>query len=194
MNQTPIHPMRLVHEIQKLVGNDVTLCLDMGSFHIWLARYLYSFRARQVLISNGQQTLGVGLPWAIAASLVRPREKVISISGDGGFLFSACELETAVRLKCNLVHLVWIDGHYDMVKFQAIAKFGRASGVDFGPLDLVKFAEAFGARGLRAQTADQIAPILRQALEMEGPVIVGIPVDYSDNHRLMEIVHSDTLN
>jgi len=89
LNEAPIHPIRLVHELQTLPTNDMTLCLDMGSFHIWLARYLYSFRARQILMTNGQQTLGVGLPWAIAASLVRPSEKVISISGYGGFLFSA---------------------------------------------------------------------------------------------------------
>jgi acetolactate synthase-1/2/3 large subunit len=88
--------MRLVHELQGLLRDDMTLCLDMGSFHIWLARYLYSFRARQILMTNGQQTLGVGLPWAIAASLVRPNEKVMSISGDGGFLFSATELETSM--------------------------------------------------------------------------------------------------
>ena len=148
MNGVPIHPMRLVHELQRALSDDMTLCLDMGSFHIWLARHLYSFRARQVLISNGQQTLGVGLPWAIAACLVRPGEKVISISGDGGFLYSAGELETAVRLKCNLVHLVWIDGAYDMVRFQEVAKYGRASGVEFGPVDVVTFAESFGARGL----------------------------------------------
>jgi thiamine pyrophosphate-dependent acetolactate synthase large subunit-like protein len=85
MSGTPIHPLRLVHELQKLISEDVTLCSDMGSFHIWIARYLYSFRSRQVLITNGQQTLGVALPWAIAASLVRPNEKVISVSGDGGF-------------------------------------------------------------------------------------------------------------
>ena len=72
MNGMPIHPIRLVHELQTLLSDDMTLCLDMGSFHIWLARYLYSFRARQILMTNGQQTLGVGLPWAIAASLVRP--------------------------------------------------------------------------------------------------------------------------
>jgi acetolactate synthase I/II/III large subunit len=106
----PTHPLRLVHELQRVLSDDMTLRLDMGSFHIWLARYLYSFRARQLLISNGQQTLGVGLPWAIAACLVRPGDKVLSISGDGGFLYSAGELETVVRLKCNLVHLVWIDG------------------------------------------------------------------------------------
>jgi acetolactate synthase I/II/III large subunit len=194
MNGVPIHPMRLVHELQRALSDDMTLCLDMGSFHIWLARHLYSFRARQVLISNGQQTLGVGLPWAIAACLVRPGEKVISISGDGGFLYSAGELETAVRLKCNLVHLVWIDGAYDMVRFQEVAKYGRASGVEFGPVDVVTFAESFGARGLTISQPDEIATTLKRALALEGPVVVGIPVDYRDNHRLMEIVHPTVLN
>ena len=170
------------------------MCLDMGSFHIWLARHLYSFRPRQILMTNGQQTLGVGLPWAIAACLVRPNEKVISISGDGGFLFSAMELETAVRLKCNLVHLVWIDGAYDMVGFQEVAKYGRTSGVDFGPVDVVRFAEAFGAKGLKIETPDQITPTIKKALGMQGPVIIGVPVDYRDNHLLMEMVHPDALN
>jgi acetolactate synthase-1/2/3 large subunit len=166
----------------------------MGSFHIWLARHLYSFRPRQVLITNGQQTLGVGLPWAIAACLVRPGDKVISISGDGGFLFSAGELETAVRLKCNLVHMVWIDGAYDMVRFQEMAKYGRASGVDFGPVDVVQLAEAFGAHGLKIDRPEQIAPTLKSALAMQGPVVIGIPVDYRDNHKLMEMVHPNVLN
>lgn len=194
MNGTPIHPMRLVHEVQKLLSDDMTVCLDMGSFHIWLARHLYSFRARQILMTNGQQTLGVGLPWAIAACLVRPHEKVISISGDGGLLFSVMELETAVRLKCNLVHLVWIDGHYDMVGLQETAKYGRTSGVDFGPVDVVTLAEAFGAKGLRIDTPDEISSTLKKALATQGPVLVGVPVDYRDNHKLMEIVHPDAFN
>ncbi|MDB5308892.1 MAG: acetolactate synthase, catabolic [Gemmataceae bacterium] len=194
MTGVPVHPMRLVHELQQVLSDDTTLCLDMGSFHIWLARHLYSFRARQVLITNGQQTLGVGLPWAIAACLVRPGEKVISISGDGGFLFSAGELETAVRLGCDLVHLVWIDGAYDMVRFQEVAKYGRASGVEFGPVDVVAFAESFGAKGLMIRTPDEIATTLKRALALDGPVVVGIPVDYRDNHRLMEIVHPNVLN
>ncbi len=194
LNGVPIHPMRLAHELQALLSDDMTLCLDMGSFHIWLARHLYSFRPRQILMTNGQQTLGVGLPWAIAACLVRPSEKVISISGDGGFLFSAMELETAVRLKCNLVHLVWIDGFYDMVGIQEMAKYGRLSGVTLGPVDVVRFAEAFGAKGLRIETPDQISSTIKKALEMQGPVIVGIPVDYRDNHRLMEILHADALD
>jgi acetolactate synthase I/II/III large subunit len=194
LNGTPIHPMRLVHEIQTLLSEDMTLCLDMGSFHIWMARHLYSFRPRQILMTNGQQTLGVALPWAIAACLVRPNEKVLSISGDGGFLFSAMELETAVRLKCNLVHMVWIDHSYNMVRFQEIAKYGRASGVDFGPVDVIRFAESFGAKGIKIETPDQISFTIKKALEMQGPVIIGVEVDYRDNYRFMEIMHPDVLD
>jgi acetolactate synthase I/II/III large subunit len=184
----PVHPLRLVYELQQLLTEDMTLCLDMGSFHLWMARHLYSFRARQILITNGQQTLGVALPWAIAASIVRPTEKILSISGDGGFLFSAMELETAVRLKSNLVHMVWIDGTYDMVAVQEEAKYGRTSGVQFGPVDVVKYAEAFGAQGLMIRTPDEIAPVLRRAFDIPGPVIVGVHVDYRDNHKLFEMV------
>jgi acetolactate synthase I/II/III large subunit len=190
----PIHPLRIVAELQKWLADDVTLCLDMGSFHLWLAHFLFSFRARQILISNGQQTLGVALPWGIASCLVRPHEKTLSISGDGGFLFSAMELETAVRLKLNLVHMVWIDGTYDMVGVQEQAKYKRTSGVDFGPVDLVKYAEAFGARGCMINSPDEIAPVLRKAFEASGPVLIGIRVDYRDNHILFENVHEHLLN
>jgi acetolactate synthase-1/2/3 large subunit len=186
--------MRLVHELQQFVGSDTTLCLDMGSFHLWIARHLYSFTPRHVLISNGQQTLGVALPWGITASVVRPAEKILSISGDGGFLFSAMELETAVRLKANLVHMVWEDGTYDMVAVQEKAKYGRASGIDFGPIDYVKYAEAFGAKGLMIRTADDIVPVMKQAFETPGPVIVGVHVDYRDNHKLFEMVHEDSFH
>lgn len=187
-SSAPVHPLRIVTALQPLLGDDVTLCLDMGSFHLWLARHLYSFRARQVLISNGQQTLGVALPWAIAATLVRPNEKVLSISGDGGFLFSAMELETAVRLKSNFVHMIWIDGTYDMVRVQEIIKYGRGSGVELGPYDPVRYAEAFGATGLMIKNADEIVPVLKKAFNTPGPVIVGVHVDYRDNHKLFEMV------
>jgi acetolactate synthase I/II/III large subunit len=194
LNGTPVHPLRLVGELQKMLTPDTTLCLDMGSFHLWMARHLYSFRARQILISNGQQTLGVALPWAIAATLVRPSEKVLSISGDGGFLFSAMELETAVRLKSNLVHMILIDGSYDMVAEQEILKYGRPSGTDFGPVDPVKYAEAFGAKGLMIQSPDQIPPVLKQAFDTPGPVLVGVHVDDRDNRKLFEQVDERSIH
>jgi acetolactate synthase I/II/III large subunit len=187
-NGNPVHPLRLVHELKRLIGSDTTVCLDMGSFHLWLARHMYSFKPRHVLITNGQQTLGVGLPWAIAAAIVRPTEKVLSISGDGGFLYSAMELETAVRLKLNLVHLVWVDGSYDMVATQERAKYGRTSGIDFGPIDYVKYAEAFGAKGMMIRRPDEVGTVMRRAFDTQGPVIVGVNVDYSDNHKLFEMV------
>lgn len=192
--ENPIHPLRIVAELQKWLADDVTLCLDMGSFHLWLAHFLFSFRARQILISNGQQTLGVALPWGIASCLVRPHEKTLSISGDGGFLFSAMELETAVRLKLNLVHMVWIDGTYDMVAVQEQAKYKRTSGVDFGSVDVVKYAEAFGASGWMINSAEEIGPVMRKAFEVPGPVLIGIRVDYRDNHKLFENVHEHLLN
>jgi acetolactate synthase-1/2/3 large subunit len=194
LNGTPVHPLKMVCELQNLLTPDTTLCLDMGSFHLWIARHLYSFRARQVLISNGQQTLGVALPWAIAATLVRPSEKVLSISGDGGFLFSGMELETAVRLKSNLVHMIWIDGTYDMVAVQEEAKYRRHSGTSFGPVDPVKYAEAFGARGLMIQSPDQIVPVLKQAFDIPGPVLIGVHVDYRDNPKLFQSVDQRSIH
>jgi acetolactate synthase I/II/III large subunit len=190
---TPIHPLRILSELQPFLSDDVTLALDMGSFHIWHARYLYSFRPRQMLITNGQQTLGVALPWAIAACLARPHDKVISVSGDGGFLFSAGELETAVRLNCHFVHMIWRDGHYDMVAFQERIKYGRTSGCDFGPVDTVKYAEAFGAKGFAIKSPDEFAPTLKKAMDMAGPVLIDIPVDYSHNAELGEQMHPDVI-
>jgi len=189
----PIHPLRIVAELQKWLADDVTLCLDMGSFHLWIAHFLFSFRARQILISNGQQTLGVSLPWGIASCLVRPNEKTLSISGDGGFLFSAMELETAVRLKLNLVHMIWINGSYDMVAVQEQSKYNRTAGVDFGPVDVVKYAEAFGAVGFMIEAPYQIGQTLRKAFEIPGPVLIGLQVDYRDNHKLFENVHEHLL-
>jgi len=103
------------------------------------------------------------------------------------------ELETAVRLECNLVRLVWIDGFYDMVGIQEMVKYGRLSGGALGPVDVIRFAEAFGAKGLSIERRDQISSTFKKALETHGPVIVSVVVDYRDNHRLMELLHAGVL-
>jgi acetolactate synthase I/II/III large subunit len=104
------------------------------------------------------------------------------------------ELETAVRLKANIVHMIWIDGTHDMVATQEILKYGRASGTSFGPVDPVRYAEAFGATGLMIREPDEISGTLRRAFDAEGPVIIGVPVDYSDNHKLFEMVKEDSFH
>lgn len=184
----PVHPLRLIHELQEILDPDATVICDVGSLYIWMSRYFFSFHPRHFLTSNGQQTLGVALPWAIAANLARPGKQILSMSGDGGFLFSAQELETAVRLKSHFVHLVWTDGSYDMVKIQQDQKYGRHTAVDLGPLDIVRYAEAFGATGMRINNPTEITKTLRKAFEMSGPVLIDIPIDYRDNPKLFETV------
>lgn len=179
-----VHPLQIVQELRNAIDDDVTVTCDIGSHAIWMSRYFRAYEPLKLLISNGMQTLGVALPWAIAATLVNPGEKVVSVSGDGGFLFSAMELETAVRLKAPIVHLVWNDNTYDMVAFQQMKKYNRTSCVDFGNIDIVKYAESFGATGLRVESPEQLADVLQKGLNTEGPVIIDIPVDYSDNVHL----------
>jgi acetolactate synthase-1/2/3 large subunit len=153
----------------------------MGSHHIWMARHFFEFEPRKLLFSNGQQTLGVGIPWAMAASLTYPAKKVVAVVGDGGFLYSSMELETAVRSKLNITVLVFRDGGYNMVAFQQELAYGRTSGTDFGNPDLVKYADSFGCVGLRVNTPDELLSTLRKALETPGVVVVDIPTDYSKN-------------
>ncbi|CRH22901.1 acetolactate synthase AlsS [Carnobacterium maltaromaticum] len=185
------HPLAVISTLQKLVTDEMTVTVDIGSHYIWMARHFRSYEPRHLLFSNGMQTLGVALPWAIAAALVRPTTQIISVSGDGGFLFSAQELETAVRRKLNIVHLIWNDGRYNMVEFQEEMKYGRSSGVDFGPIDFVKYADAFGAKGLRVTKPSELEKVLKEAFATKGPVIVDIPIDYKDNQALGKTILPD---
>jgi acetolactate synthase-1/2/3 large subunit len=186
-----LHPLEIIDTLQQKVSDDMTVTVDVGSHYIWMARHFRSYEPRHLLFSNGMQTLGVALPWGIAAALVRPNTQIISVSGDGGFLFSSQELETAVRLKQNIIHLIWNDGTYNMVKFQEEMKYDRASGVNFGPVDFVKYAEAFGAKGLRATTKQELAAAIEEGFATEGPVVIDIPVDYSDNAELGKTILPD---
>lgn len=186
-----LHPLEVINTLQSKVTDDMTVTVDVGSHYIWMARHFRSYEPRHLLFSNGMQTLGVALPWAISAALVRPNTQIVSVSGDGEFLFSAQDLETAVRKKLNIVHLIWNDGHYNMVEFQEKMKYQRASGVDFGPVDFVKYAEAFGAKGIRATSVEELEKALEEGFATEGPVIIDIPIDYRDNEKLGETILPD---
>ncbi|MDU6443875.1 MAG: acetolactate synthase AlsS, partial [Streptococcus sp.] len=188
-----VHPLDVIDVLQENTTDDMTVTVDVGSHYIWMARYFKSYEARHLLFSNGMQTLGVALPWAISAALVRPNTTVVSVSGDGGFLFSAQELETAVRLKLPIVHIIWNDGKYNMVEFQEEMKYGRSSGVDFGSVDFVKYASSFGAKGYRVDSRASFEEIFKEALKEanNGPVLIDIPIDYKDNIKLGETILPD---
>ena len=190
-----IHPLRFIYELNRCIDDETILMSDIGTHYIWLARYLFSYEPRHLLFSNGQQTLGIALPWATATSMVYPNKKIISVSGDGGFLFSSMELETAVREKCHFVHFVWTDGEYNMVAEQQKTKYEDTYGVKFNSIDIVKYAERFGAKGYRIDNADNIYATLKNALQQEVPVIIDIPIDYSENAELFSLIHkNDTGN
>lgn len=183
----PIHPMRFISELHRAIDDSTTICCDIGTVYMWMARYFFSYRPHQLLFSNGQQTLGVGLPWAIAVNFACPEQKVVSISGDGGFLFSAMELETAVREGAHFVHFIWRDGAYNMVLEQEMMKYHRKSGVDFGQVHIPDFAKSFGAIGLELTHPDQFQELYQEAMQSNRPVLVDVPIDYSDNLSLFEV-------
>lgn len=189
-----MHPLEIIETMQNNLTDDTTVTVDVGSHYIWMARKFRSYNPRHLLFSNGMQTLGIALPWAIAAALVRPNTQVVSVAGDGGFLFSAQDLETAVRKKLNIIQLIWNDGKYNMVEFQEEMKYKRSSGVDFGPVDYVKYAEAFGAKGLRVTSQEELEAAIKEGYETEGPVVIDIPVNYKDNIKLSTNMLPDSLN
>jgi acetolactate synthase-1/2/3 large subunit len=186
-----VNPAALVLALRDGLDDDATVACDIGSVYIYMARHFRVYQPRRLLFSNGQQTLGVGLPWAMAAAMVRPGTQVVSISGDGGFLFSAQELETATRLGLTFTHVIMRDNTYDMVGFQEELKYGRRSGVQLGDYDIVSYAAAFGARGYRVETLAEFATVLKQSLSEDGPSVIDVPVDYSRNTDLGAHLHED---
>ncbi|HYZ69197.1 MAG TPA: acetolactate synthase AlsS [Mycobacterium sp.] len=184
-----LNPAAVVLKIRELVDDDATVACDVGSHYIYMARHFRAYEPRRLLFSDGQQTLGVALPWAMAASMVRPGTQVVSVSGDGGFLFSAQELETATRLGLSFTHVIMRDNSYDMVAFQESLKYGRTSGVSLGDYDITQYAGAFGATGIRVNSIDEFENAFKQSLSDPGITIIDVPVDYTRNTALFDQLH-----
>jgi catabolic acetolactate synthase len=177
-----VHPLHFISLLQENVNKDTTVISDVGTVYIWMMRYFFAYEPRKLLCSNGQQTLGIALPWAIGASLIQDppcSQKVVSMSGDGGFMFSSQEMSTAVLQKCNITHFIWNDEAYNMVEFQEEMKYGRSSGIKLGGLDFVKFAESFGAKGFRINDSSEIESVMKEALAYKGVSLVDVKIDYS---------------
>ncbi len=188
-----LNPAALVLKIRDLIGDDATIACDVGSHYIYLARHFRVYQPRRLLFSDGQQTLGVALPWAMAAAMVRPDTPVLSVSGDGGFLFSAQELETATRLGLSFTHVIMRDNTYNMVAFQEELKYGRVSGVQLGDYDITHYAAAFGATGIRVSDMTEFEDAFARSLTEPGVTIIDVPVDYSHNTELFAELHDDVV-
>ena len=191
-----VHPLHFITLLQQNVSKDTTVTCDVGTVYIFMMRYFFAYEPRRLLCSDGQQTLGVGLPWAIAASLVQDppcSQKVISLSGDGGFMFSSQEMSTAVQQGCNITHFIWNDGGYNMVEFQEEMKYGRSSGIKLGGVDFVKFGESFGAKGFLVKDSSKLESVMKEALAYKGVSLVDVQIDYSGNLQLAQNLIEDSL-
>jgi acetolactate synthase-1/2/3 large subunit len=137
------------------------------------------------LLDNALATMGAGLPSAMSASILHPDRRVLAVCGDGGFMMNSQEMETAVRLDLNLVVLIIEDRAYGMIRWKQAVDGFVDWGLTFGDPDFVKYAEAYGAKGTRVETADGLVPALESAFKTRGVHLVVVPVDYSENQRVL---------
>ena len=182
----PMLPQRLVAEVRKALPDDGMLCLDNGLYKIWFARNYRTHIANTLLLDNALASMGAGLPSAIMAALLYPGRHVIAVCGDGGFMMSSQELETAMRLGVNLTVLILEDHGYGMIRWKQQAEGFPDFGMSFGNPDFVAFAESYGAKGVRLTSASDLAPALGRAFAAGGVNIVVAPVDYSESQALLK--------
>jgi acetolactate synthase-1/2/3 large subunit len=178
-------PQRLVHDVREVMPPDGILALDNGMYKIWFARNYRTRVANTLLLDNALATMGAGLPSAIMAALLYPNRRVMAVCGDGGFMMNSQELETAVRLKLNLVVLVIEDHAFGMIRWKQAVDHFPDFGMTFGNPDFVKYAEAYGARGTRVEAVGELQPALEAAFAGGGVHLVAVPIDYSENKRVL---------
>ncbi|MBI4294826.1 MAG: acetolactate synthase large subunit [Chloroflexi bacterium] len=182
----PLKPQKMVADLRLALENDDILISDVGAHKLWIARMFPAIKPNTVIISNGFASMGLGVPGAIAAKLAHPERRVVAVCGDGGFMMTSQELETARRLGLSFVVVIWVDGGYGMIEWKQLSRFGTSYGVKFGNPDFVQYARSFGLPGFRIDSPEQLLPTLKHALDLELPSIIELPIDYRENLKLTE--------
>jgi acetolactate synthase-1/2/3 large subunit len=189
----PMCPPRALWEIRQALGPSDMLVSDVGLHKLWIARMFPAHEPDTVFIANGLAGMGIALPTAIAASLVHPERKFVTVNGDGGFLMNVQELETAVRLRTPIVNVIWENRQYGSIVWKQDKRFGRHFGTDFTNPDFVKLAEAFGMPAWRVEAVDDFGPALRRALDLGVPSLIVLPIDYSLDVAISEELGTETV-
>jgi len=180
----PLKPQRILCDTQKVMGDDDILVSDVGAHKMWIARLYSCEKPNTCIISNGFAAMGIGVPGAIAAKLVHPDRRVLTITGDAGFMMNSQEIETALRLKLSIVIMIWNDQGYGLIKWHQNRRFKRSGFVDFTNPDFVRYAESFGAKGYKVERGGDLVEVLEQAFASNTVAVVDVPVDYSENMKL----------
>jgi acetolactate synthase-1/2/3 large subunit len=189
----PFQPPRVLWEIRQALGRRDMLVSDVGLHKLWISRMFPAHEPNTVFIANGLAGMGIALPTAIAAKLVHPDRKVVTVNGDGGFLMNVQELETAVRLKTPIVNVIWENAQYGSIVWKQDKKFGRHFGVDFTNPDFVKLADAFGMPAWRCESVDDFGQHLRRALTLDVPSLIVVPIDYSLDVSISQELGTETV-
>ncbi|MGH2466043.1 MAG: thiamine pyrophosphate-dependent enzyme, partial [Candidatus Limnocylindrales bacterium] len=182
----PIKPQRAIADLRRALGPSDIVVSDVGAHKVWVARLYPTYEPNTVIISNGLAAMGISLPGAIAAKLVHPERRVVALCGDGGFLMNSQELETAKRIRANVTVVIWRDNAYGLIDWKQRTEFGGPFGVAFDNPDFVEYARSFGIAGFRPSSSADLYPTLMQALAVDGPSVVEVPIDYRENLRLTE--------
>jgi acetolactate synthase-1/2/3 large subunit len=189
----PVQPPRALWEIRQALGPHDMLISDVGLHKLWIGRMFPAHEPNTVLIANGLAGMGFALPCAIAAKLVHPDRRVVTVNGDGGFMMNVQELETASRLKTPIVNVIWENRQFGSIVWKQDKKFGEHFGVDFTNPDFVKLAEAFGLPAWRCESADDFGSRLRHALTLDQPSLIVLPIDYSLDVAISEELGTETV-
>ena len=184
----PTLPQRLVNVVRQALPEDGIVTLDNGVYKIWFARNYECYQPNTLLLDNALATMGAGLPSAMAAKMIYPERKVISVCGDGGFMMNSQELETAVRLKLNMVVIILNDSSYGMIKWKQEGMGFPSFGLDYANPDFVTYANSYGAIGHRPTSDDEFNATLKTCLETDGVHLIDLAVDYSLNHSILNVL------
>ncbi|PZD71605.1 Acetolactate synthase, catabolic [Acaryochloris thomasi RCC1774] len=177
----PVRPQKLIYDLRHVMGSDDVVISDVGAHKMWMARHYHCDRPNTCLISNGFAAMGIAIPGALAAKLIYPDRNVVAVTGDGGFMMNMQELETALRVGTAFTTLIFNDGGYGLIEWKQQQHYGESAFIKFGNPDFVKLAESMGLKGYRIESADDLVPTLKTALEQDVPTVIDCPVDYREN-------------
>lgn len=181
----PIKPQRFVADVRKVMDENGIIALDNGVYKVWFARNYPCYEPNTILLDNALATMGAGLPSAMECARLYPDRRVMAICGDGGFMMNSQELETAARLNLNMVVLILNDSSYGMIRWKQYGMGYEDFGLEFNNPDFVMYAQSYGIQGHRVSSTEGFVPLLNQCFEEGGVHLIDLPVDYSENTKVL---------
>ncbi|AKB37626.1 acetolactate synthase [Methanosarcina siciliae C2J] len=183
----PPLPQEIVQNVRKVLEREDIISLDNGIYKLWFSRLYKAYAPNTVLLDNALATMGAGFSAGLVAKLLHPERRVLAVCGDGGFMMNCQELETAVRYRVPLVVLILNDNAFGFIKWKQKKLHFEDFALDYGNPDFVRFAESFGATGLKVEEGEDLSDVLEKAFSLNKLVVIECPIDYSVNYETFSI-------